>query len=433
MVICSGFTTVTCLLESKSGLSKVGSDKNSPPSPTHDPTMRLCWAENLVAPEGASVGKCLREDYKMKEREECAFTAYCSPVNAWADKYQGPGKNDAPMWRAMNANNNPFRSGSWVRKEGEPPVAEDGTKVKKHAVVADAPFGGIGRVAQVDGVPSRLMYFAHGDCGNMWNPGHCNADPVMLSTVQEILGFDREGTDVFMNRGLWYDNVEGMHGKRSSPLFKLWEALAQNVYTRSQMFAHYPVGVVNLAAFGPPSITSVWWGANNCKAKHLSGTWQRFREKVDPYMDRAAVEAWKTVDFESLVQRKAGFDDPGLGWNGDFFGTEMDKMILFVARGGVRQIHNKVALFDEVATAMPGYKILQVRCASEQSEGKRAVWRKKERPARNTRRELSKKSYRQRAARSYMCVAARVCVLFFFLLLPLNTRFARAGRVLGYG
>jgi len=82
---------------------------------------------------------------------------------------------------------------------------------------------------------TELHYFAFGDCGDNHNPGHCNADLVSLALVQAILGKSEADTSVYMMRGLAYDDSENFAGSRDSPLFPLWEALSESVYTRKEV------------------------------------------------------------------------------------------------------------------------------------------------------------------------------------------------------
>jgi hypothetical protein len=192
-------------------------------------------------------------------------------VGLWADRTQGPGSPEGKMWRGLAAWNNPFRNQIVDRR----PSSEAPTDM----VPTESMIGEFGRAKD----NARMLYFGFGDCMT-WNPGHCNSDPVNLSIAQAVLGLGRAATTVMMMRGLNYDGAEGASpGSRDSPLFDLWTALSSQIHTRKEVFGNYPGredGPIPLAVFAPPSITNVWWGANQCKAKRVSHTWQNFRKQV---------------------------------------------------------------------------------------------------------------------------------------------------------
>ena len=116
-----------------------------------------------------------------------------------------------------------------------------------------------------------------------------------------------------------------------------------------------------------PPITSVWWAANNCKAWHVSSTFHNFRRRVDPYMDKLAEEKLGKEGeaggkaLLELAQKEHNLPTAEV----DFFGEEFDNLILFVARGGRRQINNKGELWTSMVEAFPDAKILQVEFSAD--------------------------------------------------------------------
>ena len=106
--------------------------------------------------------------------------------------------------------------------------------------------------------PDVLHYVAFGDCGGRWNPGHCMADPINLSVVQKILGYDNTNTYSYLLRGLNYDNLAKTDGDKTRPMFELWEALSKP-YPRKESYEAFPRhGPVPLVAFSPAPTTSAW-------------------------------------------------------------------------------------------------------------------------------------------------------------------------------
>jgi hypothetical protein len=373
VVVCSGFTTITCLLASKDGKSKVGKDKNSPPSPQHDPVARMCFVENLVPPEGNGEGngerngertpltasKCLKPrpspDRHIIEEPECSFTAYCDPVGPW--KEQGF-KNDAKMWRAYAKHNNPFTNG--VIKVRPSELVPDSMKRKAPTSSTSSPTYELGKSNA-----NHLHYFAFGDC-KTWNPGHCNSDPINLALTQHILGFNHEDTSVYMARNLNYDqSIQEGSGDKTKPLYPLWEALSDRVYTRTETFENYPKyedGPIPLSTWSMPAITSVWWGGNQCKARHVSKTYQIFRKVVDPHMDAIAAGIWNDPDNVRLLQKITKQSKNIPDNNADFFGPDFDNIILLANRASDdrRQFHNKAELYAAIASAFPNNPILEI-------------------------------------------------------------------------